>query len=314
MNNLMSKRFTFFILSIILIICGVAGALINGFVWDIQFEGGSIIKVEMVDDTFDANQIASDLSSLLKKSVTAQKSATFNPENSEDTIDLLVLKLTKEDTLTDTELDSVFEFLKTEYNIQENAEKSVQNVAPFIGEEMKRSALLAVLIASILIVFYVWYRFSVMSGLSAALFAIVALIHDALIMLSVYTIFQIPINEVFVAAVLTIIGYSMNDTIVIYDRIRENSGSKARGKMDYEGLVNKSISQSLSRSIKTLTTTLICIVTIYILASVNNIQTIKDFTLPLMIGLISGTYSSIFIASPLWMMWRQKKANQIVRK
>jgi preprotein translocase subunit SecF len=111
------------------------------------------------------------------------------------------------------------------------------------------------------------------------------------------------VNEVFVAAILTIIGYSMNDTIVIYDRIRENSA--AMHKADLETMVNTSIIQSLPRTINTLVTTLLTITTLYVFASIYNVESIRQFAFPLLIGLTSGSYSSIFIATPLWMMWRK---------
>ena len=157
--------------------------------------------------------------------------------------------------------------------------------------------------AMLLIVIYVGIRFRVMSGISAGLFGIVALVHDILIMLSVYAVFNIPINEVFVAAILTIIGYSMNDTIVIYDRIRENTA--LMHKADIETMVNTSIVQSLPRTINTLVTTLLTITTLFVFSAIFNVESIRQFAFPLIIGLTSGSYSSIFIATPLWMVWRK---------
>jgi preprotein translocase subunit SecF len=147
-----------------------------------------------------------------------------------------------------------------------------------------------------------------MSGLSAGVTSVIALLHDAAILLSVYTVFNIPLNESFIAAVLTILGYSMNDTIIIYDRIRENS-SLLR-KFPIGELVNKSILQTLARSINTVLTVLICIATIYIYASINNIESVKQFSFPLMVGIASGCYSSIFIASPLFVMWKESQAKR----
>ena len=143
-----------------------------------------------------------------------------------------------------------------------------------------------------------------MHGLSAGVIAIIALLHDIMVMFTVYIIFRIPLNNSFIAAVLTIIGYSMNDTVVIYDRIRENT--RIMRKTTLKDLVNKSVLQSLSRSVNTSLTTLICILTLYVFAAVNNIESIKEFTLPLAIGIISGVYSTIFIASPLYLMWQER--------
>jgi len=131
-------------------------------------------------------------------------------------------------------------------------------------------------------------------------------------MFAVYTIFRIPVNESFIAAVLTILGYSLNDTIVIYDRIRENA--KIIGSKDIENLVNTSVVQTMSRTIYTTISTLICVIVIYIFAAVNNIQSLKEFSFPLIFGLVSGTYSTVFIASPLWMLWRNARMKQVLRK
>jgi preprotein translocase subunit SecF len=138
--------------------------------------------------------------------------------------------------------------------------------------------------------------------------AIIALLHDVLIMCAVYFIFRIPLNDSFVAAVLTVIGYSMNDTIIIYDRIRENSNLLR--KVPIGELVNKSVVQTLNRSINTVVTVLICITTLFIFASINNITSVKDFTLPLIVGISSGMYSSIFVASSLFVVWKESQAKK----
>ncbi|MBN2557593.1 MAG: protein translocase subunit SecF [Clostridia bacterium] len=304
MINIIGNRKYFFILSGVLVFIGLIFFFINGgFNWDIQFEGGTIIKIEMTDDNYDAAQVGNDLRNLLGKSVTVQKEKTFNPDDEDRSLSLLSIKVSKENTLDNDEINSVVDFLIQEYNVVEGRQPQIQSVAPSIGIELRNKALLAAGWAMLLIVIYVGIRFRVMSGISAALFGIVALIHDGLIMLSVYTVFNIPVNEVFVAAILTIIGYSMNDTIVIYDRIRENSG--AMHKADFETMVNTSINQSLPRTINTLVTTLLTIATLYVFASIYNVESIRQFSFPLIIGLTSGSYSSIFIATPLWMMWRK---------
>jgi preprotein translocase subunit SecF len=278
--------------------------LINGgFNWDIQFEGGTIIKIEMKDDNYDATSAETDIENLLGKSVTVQKEKTFNPEDQANSIALLSIKVSKDNTLDSGEINAVVDFLTREYNVKAGTTPQIQSVEPFIGVELRNKALMAAGWAMLLIVIYVGIRFRVMSGVSAALFGIVALIHDALIMLSVYTVFNIPVNEVFVAAILTIIGYSMNDTIVIYDRIRENTA--LMHKADLETMVNTSVVQSLPRTINTLVTTLLTITTLYVFAAIFNVESIRQFAFPLIIGLTSGSYSSIFIATPLWMVWRK---------
>ena len=310
MIDIVGKRKYFFALSVILILAGIAGLLVNGLNLDIQFQGGTIMQLQMNDDTFDAEKAGALASSIVGKTVSGQKLQTYNAKDANKKIDLLMLKISSENTLTDEEINKVVEAMRAEYKINPEAEMQVQSVQPFIGRELLSRGIRAAVLASVLIVLYVWWRFSVMSGLSAATMAIVALLHDAMIMFSVYTILRLPLNESFIAAILTILGYSMNDTIIIYDRIRENS--TLLRKSNLPELVNKSIMQTLSRSINTTVTTLICVVTVYVFAVINNISSLRDFSLPLIVGLASGAYSSIFIACPLWMMWKQHKAEKRV--
>lgn len=311
MVNLMSKRNYCFALSIIIILAGIVGFLVNGIELDIQFQGGTIMQIVMTDENFDVNKIEREVTELINKAVSAQKLKTYNPENNEDMIDILMLKVSSEDTLSDTEINNIVNMLKENYNVNENSQMDVQSVAPFIGAEMLRNGIKAAIIASILIILYVWWRFRVM-GLAAAITSVLALVHDILVMFAVYTIFRIPVNESFIAAVLTILGYSLNDTIVIYDRIRENT--KTMGSRDIENLVNTSVVQTLSRTIYTTISTLICVIVIYVFAAVNNIQSLKEFSFPLIFGLVSGTYSTVFIASPLWMLWRNARMKKVLRK
>ncbi|MGE5612841.1 MAG: protein translocase subunit SecF [Bacillota bacterium] len=305
MVDLMGKKNYFFALSILILLAGVVGYFINGLQLDIQFQGGTIMQIEMPDDTFDTEKAADIVMEAIGKKAIVQKSSTINVEDSDDKIDLMVLNIGSRDTLNDEERTKVIEALRAEFNIAKDASVNLQSVEPFIGDEIRTKALYAVLCSSILIVLYVWWRFRTMHGLSAGVCAVVALIHDVMVMFTVYIIFRLPINESFIAAALTIIGYSINDTVVIYDRIRENT--KLLKKMPVHELVNKSVLQSLSRSINTSVTTIISILTLFIFAVAFNIQSIREFTLPLAAGIISGVYSTLFIASPLYMMWQEAK-------
>lgn len=311
--DLIGKRKYFFILSISLILIGGLFLAINGgFNWDIQFEGGTIIKIQMDNNDYDAGVLEVGIEELINKQITTQKETTYNPDNSSADIALLSIKVTKESTLTNDEIKQVIEYLEANAGVADTVNYEIQSVEPFIGDEMRTKAMSAAGLAILLIVLYVWLRFRVMSGLAAALCGIIALLHDVLIMLSVYAVFNIPINEVFIAAILTIIGYSMNDTVVIYDRIRENTG--LMHKADIDTLVNTSIFQSLPRTINTLVSTLMCIVTLYIFALIFSVGSIKEFSFPLIVGLTSGAYSSIFVATPLWMMWKKHEHKKLKEK
>ena len=147
---------------------------------------------------------------------------------------------------------------------------------------------------------YITIRFSFKSGISA----IIGLLHNILVMLAIYSIFQIPVNSSFVAAVLTVVGYSINDTIVVFDKIRE--AARKGGRSQFAEIANTSLNQTLTRTINTSVTTLITILTLYILG----VDSIREFSLPIIIGVIVGTYSSICIATPIWTIIQDLKGNK----
>ncbi|MGB9846621.1 MAG: protein translocase subunit SecF [Desulfotomaculales bacterium] len=166
-----------------------------------------------------------------------------------------------------------------------------ETVGPVIGRELTYKALLALIVASVLMIIYITIRFEFKQGIAA----ILALIHDTLVVTGIFSLFQLEVDSSFVAAVLTILGYSINDTIIIFDRIRENMRFRAKGE-SIEDVVNRSIWQTLTRSVNTVLTVLFVLVALYFLGG----STIKTFMLALLIGIVSGMYSSICNASPLW--------------
>lgn len=305
MVDLMGKKNYFFALSILIFIVGIVGIFVNGIQMDIQFQGGTIMQIEMPYDTFSTDRAEDIVMDAIGKKANVMRSSTYNAENEAENINLMVLNIASDETLNDVERQSVLDALRAEFNISEDANVTVNSVEPFIGDEIRTNSAYAILVSSILIIIYVWIRFRNMHGLSAGVFAVLALLHDIFVMFTVYVLFKIPLNDSFVAAMLTIIGYSINDTVIIYDRVRENM--KIYRKMPIRELVNKSVLQTVSRSINTSITTLIAILTLYVFSAIYNIESIKEFTMPLVVGIISGVYSTIFIASPLYMVWQERK-------
>jgi len=305
-----NKKITFAI-SIAIIAIGIIFYFIYGFQLDVQFSGGTRMLIE-TNSKVDVNQVDSMLEEALGKSVTVQMLDTYNPEDATKKIYMLRIDIASKEALSEDERNLVKNIITENFDIKENGNQDVLSVEPSIGRETMINGLKATLIASVLIVLYVTWRFSVMSGLTAAFTALVALLHDILIVCSFYTIFKIPVNELFITAILTILGYSINDTIVIYDRIRENS--KLMRKSTLEEIVNTSINQSLTRTINTTATTLLTIITLYIFASVNSISSLVEFSLPIIVGFIAGVYSTIFIASPLWLMMRKSALKSTLKK
>jgi len=304
MFDLMGKRNIFFVLSILIFLTGIVATFINGVKMDIQFQGGTIMQIQMPSGEFDTERAAAIVEESIGKRASVQKSTTYNPDDPSKEITLMVLNIGSAQTLNDTEQTTVINALRKEYNIPNDTQVMVNSVAPFIGDEIKTNAMYAIILSAIMITLYVWYRFRVMHGLSAGVFAVLALVHDCFVMYTVYVLFKIPINDSFVAAVLTIIGYSINDTVVIYDRIRENT--RLMRKAPIHELVNTSVMQTLARSINTSVCTLISVIVLYIFAAYFNIQSLKDFSFPLVVGIISGCYSTLFIASPLYMVWQER--------
>jgi preprotein translocase subunit SecF len=320
MVDLYSKRYYFFILSALIFLAGLISYIVHdGFKLDIQFEGGTVIEMKANKDTFtseNTQKITADIAALVQKTVnkpaSVQKSTSYDATGSKGGIDVIKISIGSKDTLTNDELTKVKEAVIKEYKLDPaSATINEESVEPFIGKELLQNGILAILVAFALIIIYVWIRFKVMSGLSAGIFAVVGVLHDLLVMVSVYLVFQIPVNESFIAAILTVVGYSMNDTIIIYDRIRENS--RLIKKVPLPELVNTSIIQTLNRSINTVVTSLIAITTVFVFSKVNGINTMAEFSFPLIIGMATGCYSSIFIASPLYVMWKESQKKSKVK-
>lgn len=307
MFDFYGKRYFCFAFSILILIGGVIGFIVHGgFNLDIQFKGGTVINIEMSDNKFDTTKIENAVTDHINKKVTAQKSETPGADGKSS---MYVLKLSVADELTTEDSSKIVNFLSSSgYSVKKDTTPEIDIISPAIGKELRNNALLAAFIASVLIILYIWWRFKAVSGLSAGVSGVIALFHDALVMLAVYTIFNIPLNESFIAAVLTILGYSMNDTVIIYDRVRENN--RLLRKVPVPELVNKSIMQTLNRTINTSVTVMMSVIIVYGFAFYYGIESVKEFTFPLMIGLISGTYSSIFIACPLFVMWKERSAKK----
>lgn len=279
--NIVEKKRLWFGISLAIIAIGLISLLMNGFNMGIDFTGGNILHYDM-HEAYSLPEVRNTLNNFDIK-YEAKKAGKAEQE--------LIIKTA---TLSKDEQLKITDVLKQKWAKIELVQSEA--IDPVIGKELQKQAVLALIIANIGMLIYITFRFE----LKSAVGAVIALIHDILIVLSFYAIFQIPVDSSFIAVILTIVGYSINDTIVIFDRIRENL--KTSKKASFDKIVNTSISQTLTRTMNTSVTTLITITALFLLGG----ETIRDFTLALIVGLVSGTYSSIFIASPLWAMFRQK--------
>lgn len=301
------NRKIYFGISICIILTGIIFALVNGIKLDIQFQGGSILKYTYVG-TIDSEEAGNLVEKAIGKTTNCQEQTTVAKDEQ-----LLIVSLADNESITSQEQETITDTLTSAYPDAQLSLSESLSVEPFTGKRFFINGMIAIFLSFGLILVYVGIRFKKIGGFSAGLMAIVALFHDAFVVTSVFIIFQIPLNDSFIAAVLTIIGFSINDTIVIYDRIRENKGIMGL-KTPTADLVNTSITQSMSRSINTNIAVFLSITIVYIFAQIYNIESIKDFALPMMFGTISGCYSTICIAGPLWTMYKNHQANSKLRK
>lgn len=293
-------RYKYFTISICFILLGFIAAFINGIQLDIQFKGGAILKYTY-SNTINAEQAEKTVEQAVGRITNCQLQSNMAKDEQ-----MLIVSLASNEALSSQEQEAVTSALTQTYPDARLALSESLTVEPFIGKHFFTNGMIAIALSFLLILFYVGLRFKNIGGVSAGTTAIIALFHDVFIVTAVFIIFKIPINDSFIAAVLTIIGFSINDTIVIYDRIRENERLLGN-KVSAEDLVDLSINQSMMRSINTNAAVFVSITVIYIFAQIYDIGAIRNFALPMMFGTISGCYSTICIAGPLWAMWQNHK-------
>ena len=297
------KRKVFFGISIGLILIGLICNIIFGAKLDIQFSGGSMISY-----TYNGEINENELKDLVQQttpnhqvSFSISKNLAGNNNTGEGHYFTIQFPGT---AAIDAEVQSeISKALEAKYPDNNFEVSEFTSVDATMGAKFFVKCIAAVLLASILMVIYVTIRFKKIGGMSAGVMAVVALVHDLIIVYFVFAMFNMALDDNFIAVVLMILGYSVNDTIVIYDRIRENR-RKMGPKATTAEVSNASMNQCLTRTICTTITTMAAIGSVLVVSLIYNIDSIISFALPMMIGLISGCYSSICIAVPLWVMWK----------
>lgn len=309
--DLMKYKKWGFISSILIIVVLFSTYFFNGLTLDISFKGGTRLLLEATGevDTAKATEIANRITGM---EVAASVLKSYDAQSDSTSITMLRLDVAGNQPLTSEQETSVKTALAAELPIKlDSSRNETSSITANIGQETLKKGVMAVVVSSALILFYVAWRFAIMSGFSAAFTAILALIHDVLVIFGFYIAMKMPLNDIFIATVLTIVGYSINDTIIMYDRIRENS--VLMRKYPLVDIVNASIMQTLSRSANTIVTTLISTVSLFVFSSIYNISSLRDFGLALSVGMISGMYSSIFVAIPLWLVMREKNQQKAIK-
>ncbi|MEG1362038.1 MAG: protein translocase subunit SecF, partial [Lachnospiraceae bacterium] len=296
------KKKIYALISGVVFLVGIVCCVTRGVTLDTQFTGGAVISY-MAEGKINTDQLEAAIEKGTNRPVTVQVT-----KNSVEKTQNIVVTLAGNKGLSPENQKMITKAVNSVLS-----EKAVlaetYAVEPYIGAKALRNSGIAIILSSIFIIIYVWIRFATLHGLAAGLTAMVALVHDVIVVFFTFAIFGIPLNDAFVAVVLTIIGYSINDTIVLYDRIRENR-EREPGQSVIE-LVNQSITQTLSRSINTSLTTGLCVLVILAASILFQIGSIREFSLPMFFGLISGCYSSVCIASILWAMIEKKKEKKL---
>lgn len=293
------KRKVFFILSSVLILLTLLSCFIFGVTLSIEFKGGTIATYSY-EGTISESELQNLAADTLNTDVTVQLGETFTGEN----ITCFTISFSMNEPFGTELQDTLMKELTAKYPDASIALLESNDIAPSSGKVFFIKCIVAALFATILLVVYIAWRFKRISGWSAGVFAIVALFHDLIIVFATFVILGFEIDSIFMAVILTILGYSVNDTIVIYDRIRENQ--KLMPKMPLSDLVNLSLSQTMRRAIRTSITTISSMVIVTIVALVCNVSSILSFSLPMIVGMVSGSYSSICLAPILWVTWKNR--------
>ncbi len=305
--DFVGKKKIFFGISLGILIIGIICNFVFGTTLDIQFSGGAMIKynytgeldTEQMKDLIQTetpdNQVTFAITKSIMDSTADADVYTVTVQFSGNSAVSTDLQANLTSKLQETFPDNDFVYLES------------SSVDPTMGFSFLLKCLAAVGIASILMVLYVTIRFKKIGGLSAGVMGLVALFHDVAMIYFLYVIFRMPIDSNFIAVVLMILGYSLNDTIVVYDRVREEKRIMGY-KTDIGVVFNYSCSKVFKRSIVTSLTTLLAVTVVYVVATIFGLSSVQGFALPMMIGIVSGCYSSLCIAGPLWVTWQHHKA------
>lgn len=299
------NRKIFFAISLGIIAIGLIFNMVFGVQLDINFRGGAMIKYSYSGNV-DAAKIESVAHNTVNRDVSAAISQNIKSASGGETLNNTTLSFAGTESMTPDDQKAIQTALNKEYPEADFQIVESNSVNPTMGRSFFLKCMVAVLIAFLLLDFYIAVRFRKIGGTASAVFGIVALLHDVAMVYFTFVIFRIPLDANFIAVVLTVLGYSLNDTVVVYDRIRENR--KLLGvKAGYGTLVNTSINQTFSRSVYTALSTFIAVAVVFIVGNFYHLTSVTTFALPMMVGVISGGYSSICIAGPLYVMWEEHK-------
>ncbi len=282
-----NQKVTLIILAVVLL-AGVLSFAIRGFNIDIDFSGGTEIKIDLGTEV--TKEVCDNVNDIIRNHEKLGHDYVSSTTQSNDNINMAIIR-TGTAALDNDQTLALQDAVINAYPNANANKVQITTIMPTIGDSLTKKAILAVAVAVILMLAYIWIRFELASGIASVL----CLVHDLFVMFTVYSLFQIPINSNIIAALLTILGYSINATIIVFDRVRENKAKAAAGT-EFGDIINASTHETIGRSVNTTLTTLFTIGMIYILG----VEAIQDFALPLIIGVVSGLFSSVFMSGVIW--------------
>ena len=296
--DFIGHRKVFLIISLVIIVAGILCSILMPIDLDISFKGGTLVRYTFSGD-LDEGQVDDFVSAQLGRSVEV-------PPFSSDMSGTSLIEISLPDQLSVEELDALHAAMAEEYSDHNITLVQANSLKPSMGRNFLIKCLVAVALAAIFLVIYVALRFRKIGGWSAGAMAVAALFHDLLIAFFAFVVFRIPLNDNFVAVLLSILGYSLNATIVGYDRIRENR-RLMDAKTPLSEIVNVSLNQSFTRTLNTSICTFLAIGTVAVIALAMNLESIVSFAVPMMFGVLSGFYSSVCLCSPTWVLWQEHR-------
>ncbi|NIV03542.1 protein translocase subunit SecF [Candidatus Saccharibacteria bacterium] len=297
--KLIDKRKLGFTISSALLVLSIVSLILHGGPrFGIDFRGGTLIEIRFEDKNNPQKELAIPINDV--RDVFTQYGLEQSEIKHYGSLQEIAVQIDVAEEIDSELMSNIYQSLESKFPENNVIERRREKVGPKIGSELVVSAVWSILVALLLILIYIMFRFEFRFGVGA----VMALFHDVLITLGVFSLIDIEISIPIVAALLTIIGYSLNDTIVVFDRIRENLKTFKRQASNYASLVNRSVNETLSRTVVTSGTTLIVVLVLYFFGG----EIINDFAFALILGVIIGTYSSIFVASPLLVEWEARKS------
>lgn len=302
-----SKWKTFIAIPVCICIAAIIVMIFAGMEVAIEFRGGTMLKYSF-EGALDTNAVTSAVEDMGYGAVRVTAGSTFGSE-----LETVTISFASNEGLTSEVQKELSDSLFATFSENKLALINSQDVNPTIGSQFFLKCLIAVLFSFILLVIYIAFRFRKIGGWSAGIFALVALMTDVFMVVCTFAFFRLQIDANFMAVVLTVLGYSINNTIVVYDRIRENRALYGK-KLTHRELVNKSIKQSLTRSVNTSVTTGLAVLVICIVSMVYGVTSIFSFAFPMIIGIISGTFTSLCLSGPLWVAWQEHKIGTVKPK